>query len=101
MSHGSDRHGHHGHHDAHSGRSVPRMGGRHAGKLFILNAVLFLVCSAFAGLIIKDYLPTPSEPKVIAALLIVPIVMAAVSTFVHMKAHRWTSVDDMAERFSK
>ena len=77
------------------------MGSRHALKLFILNAVLFLACSAFAGLIIKDYLPTPGEPKVLAALLLVPLVMAVVATVVHMKTHRWTSVDDMAERFTK
>lgn len=77
------------------------MGGRHAGKLFVLNVVLYLACSAFAGLIIKDYLTTPYEMKVLLALVVVPLVMAAVSTVVHLKAHRWTNVDDMAERFTK
>jgi len=101
MSHGSDRHGHHGHHDKHAGGSAPRMGGRHAGKLFVLNAVLYLACSAFAGLIIKDYLMTAYTMEILGALVVVPLVMAAISTVVHMKAHRWTSVDDMAERFTK
>lgn len=77
------------------------MGGRHGVKLFILNAVLFLACSAFAGLIMKDYLPTAIEMKLIAGLLIVPLVMAVIATVVHMKTDRWTSVDDIAERFTK
>lgn len=77
------------------------MGSRHAGKLFVLNAVLFLACSAFAGAVMYDYLPSSIEMKAIAGLVIVPIVMAIVATVVHMKTNRWTSVDDMAERFTK
>jgi len=98
MSSHRDHRSHHGH-----GNAAPprRLAGRHAFKLFILNAVLFLACSAFAGLIIKDYLPTPGEPKVLAALFVVPLVMAAIATVVHVLADRWTSVDDMAERFSR
>ncbi|MBX3356025.1 MAG: hypothetical protein KF724_10055 [Phycisphaeraceae bacterium] len=98
MSHDKDHRSHHGHGGGHAPR---RQGGRHGVKLFILNAVLFLACSAFAGMIMLDYLPSPIEMKVIAALIVVPLVMAVVATVVHVKADRWTSVDDMAERFTK
>ena len=57
--------------------------------------------SSSAGMIMLDYLPSPIEMKVIAALIVVPLVMAVVATVVHVKADRWTSVDDMAERFTK
>lgn len=96
MSH--DRHHtHHGHGGgaAHASRRGPR----HAVRLFLLNAVLYVACGAFAGLVAMDYLPTPLEMKVLAAFLGVPLAMAVVSTVVHIKADRWTSVDDMAERF--
>ena len=68
-------------------------------RLFLLNAVLYVACGAFAGLVAMDYLPSPIEMKALAAFFGVPLVMAVVSTIVHLKAHRWTSVDDMAERF--
>jgi len=98
MSHERDHRSHHGHGGGHA---PPRLNGRHGLKLFILNAVLFLACGAFAGLIMKDYLPTPYEMKVLAALVAVPLVMALIATVVHVKTDRWTSVDDMAERFTK
>ena len=65
----------------------------------MLNAVLYGACSAFAGLMVGDDLPTGSQGRVIIAFAVVPLVLAIVSTIAHMKAHRWTSVDDMAERF--
>ncbi len=95
MSH--DRH--HAHHGHGGPGAAPRSGARHAFRLFLLNAVLYVACGAFAGLIVMDYLPTPMEMKVLAAFFGVPLLMAVVSTLVHVKARRWTSVDDMAERF--
>ena len=56
-------------------------------------------CAAFAGVIIGDYLPTEAQGKVILAFLVGPLVLAVISTIAHMKAHQWTSADDMAERF--
>lgn len=73
---------------------------RHGFRLFMLNAVLYGACSAFAGLMVGDYLPTGSQGRVIIAFAVAPLVLAVVSTIAHMKAHRWTSVDDMAERFA-
>ncbi|MCE2875305.1 MAG: hypothetical protein LW625_06685 [Planctomycetaceae bacterium] len=35
----------------------------------------------------------------ILAFLVGPLVLAVISTIAHMKAHQWTSADDMAERF--
>ena len=75
------------------------MGARHAIKLFLLNAVLYGACSAFAGLIVGDALQTAAQSRVLAAFMLVPLVLAVISTVLHMKAHAWTSVDDMAERF--
>lgn len=75
------------------------MGLKHALKLFLLNAVLYGACSAFAGLIIGDALSTVQQPRLIVAVGVVPLVLAVISTVLHMKAHAWTSVDDMAERF--
>lgn len=75
------------------------MGFKHAFKLFLLNAVLYGACAAFAGVIIGDYLPTEAQGKVILAFLVGPLVLAVISTIAHMKAHQWTSADDMAERF--
>lgn len=93
----NDRHrSHHGHGGP---SSSPRSGAKHALRLFLLNAVLFVACGAFAGLVAMDYLPSPIEMKAIAAFFGVPLVMAVVATIVHLKAKRWTSVDDMAERF--
>ncbi len=74
------------------------MGGRHAIRLFLLNAVLYGACSAFAGVIIGDDLPTAAQGKVILAFLVVPLVLAIISTVAHVKAHQWSNVDDMAER---
>jgi hypothetical protein len=89
----------HGH--QHGGAPAPRkMGFKHAIRLFLLNAVLYGACAAFAGLIIGDYLPVEAQGRVILAFMVVPLVIALVSTIAHMKAHRWTSVDDMAERFA-
>jgi predicted membrane-bound mannosyltransferase len=76
------------------------MGFRHAVRLFLLNAVLYGSCAAFAGLIVGDYLPVEQQGRVIVAFGVVPLVVALVSTVAHMRAHRWTSVDDMAERFT-
>jgi len=75
------------------------MGAKHLFRLFILNAVLYVACGAFAGVIVGDYLPTPMEMRVLAAFVGVPLIMAVISTAIHAKARRWTSVDDMAERF--
>jgi hypothetical protein len=75
------------------------MGMKHALKLFLLNAVLYGACAAFAGLIVGDYLKTAEQSRVLAAFMLVPLVLAVISTVLHMKAHAWTSVDDMAERF--
>lgn len=91
-------HQHHSHHGHGGSPPARRMGGRHALRLFALNAVLYVACGAFAGLIARDYLPSPIEMKAIAAFFGVPLLMAVISTVVHMKAQRWTSVDDMAER---
>lgn len=76
------------------------MGARHGFRLFMLNAVLYGACAAFAGLIVGDALPTEAQGRVILAFAVVPLVIAIISTVAHMKAHRWTSVDDMAERFA-
>lgn len=76
------------------------MGFRHGIRLFLLNAVLYGACSAFAGLIVGDYLPVEAQGRVILAFMVVPLGLALVSTVAHMKAHAWTSVDEMAERFS-
>jgi hypothetical protein len=67
-------------------------------RLFILNAILYGACAAFAGVIVGDSLQTAAQPKVLLAFGVVPLALAIVSTIAHMKAHRWTSVDDMAER---
>ena len=61
--------------------------------------MLYGACAAFAGVIIGDYLPTEAQGKVILAFLVGPLVLAVISTIAHMKAHQWTSADDMAERF--
>jgi hypothetical protein len=75
------------------------MGFRHGVRLFLLNAVLYGACAAFAGLIVGDDLPVASHGRVIVAFMAVPLALAVVSTVAHMKVHEWTSVDDMAERF--
>jgi len=90
----------HGNHDHAGAPKRPAMNARHGFRLFMLNAVLYGACAAFAGLIVGDDLPTEAQGKVILAFAVVPLVLAVVSTFAHMKAHRWTSVDDMAERFA-
>ena len=76
------------------------MGFRHGVRLFLLNAVLYGACSAFAGLMIGDDLPVEAQGRVILAFMVVPVVVALVSTVAHMKTHQWTGVDDMAERFT-
>jgi hypothetical protein len=76
------------------------MGMKHALKLFLLNAVLYGACAAFAGVIVGDYLPVEAQGKVLLAFVVGPFVLAIISTVAHMKAHAWTSVDDMAERFA-
>jgi hypothetical protein len=76
------------------------MGVRHGLRLFMLNAVLYGSCAAFAGLIVGDDLPTEAQGRVILAFAVVPLVLSVISTVAHMKAQRWTSVDDMAERFA-
>ncbi|MFO0894948.1 MAG: hypothetical protein U0574_08345 [Phycisphaerales bacterium] len=78
-----------------------RMSAKHGFRLFILNAVLYVACGAFAGLVAMDYLPSPFEMRVLLAFFAVPLIMAVVSTLIHVMAARWTSVDDMAERFAK
>lgn len=89
----------HGH--QHGGAPAPRkMGFKHAIRLFLLNAVLYGACAAFAGLIVGDYLPVKEQGRVILAFMAVPLAIAVVSTVAHLKAHQWTSVDDMAERFT-
>ncbi len=76
------------------------MGFKHGVKLFLLNAVLYGACAAFAGLMVGDYLPVEAQGRVILAFMVGPLVLAVISTVSHMKAHAWTSVDDMAERFT-
>ena len=76
------------------------MGFKHGVKLFLLNAVLYGACAAFAGLMVGDYLPVEAQGRVILAFMVGPLVLAVISTVSHMKAHAWTSVDDMAERFA-
>ena len=71
---------------------------RHAIRLFILNAILYGACAAFIGAIIGDSLPDNQQLKVVLALFVVPLVLAIISTVLHMKSHTWSSVDDMAER---
>ena len=71
---------------------------RHAVRLFILNAILYGACAAFIGAIIGDSLPYNQQLKVVFALFVVPLVLAIISTVLHLKSHTWTSVDDMAER---
>jgi Na+/glutamate symporter len=71
---------------------------RHFIRLFILNAILYGACAAFIGAIIGDSLPNTQQPKVILALFVVPLVLAIISTILHSNSHRWTSVDDMADR---
>lgn len=102
MTHDQHRHSHHSDHGHGGMHSAPRrMSSKHAWKLLVLNVVLYGICSAFAGYIMMDYLPTQIEMKVLLALVVVPLVVAIVSTVVHMKARTWTDVDDIAERFSK
>ncbi|MCE9620264.1 MAG: hypothetical protein K8R92_10195 [Planctomycetes bacterium] len=73
---------------------------RHAIRLFILNAILYGACSAFAGVIVGDSLRDTNQMKLLLAFGAVPLVLAVVSTIVHVKANRWTNVDDIAERFA-
>jgi hypothetical protein len=84
----------------HSNRPAPRaMGLKHGLKLFLLNAVLYGACAAFAGLMVGDYLVGKDQGRIIIGFMVGPLVLAVISTISHMKAHAWTSVDDMAERF--
>jgi hypothetical protein len=89
------------HHD-HGGakpRSAHGMGSGHVLKLFLLNVVLFGACGAFAGVIMGDWVPSGGQLRFLAAVGLVPMVIAVVATVVHVKAGRWTSVDTMSERF--
>jgi|GEM_PF-729549 len=87
-------------HDRHDRPAPQRMGMKHALRLFVLNAVLYGACAAFAGVMVGDYLPTEAQGKVILAFLLGPLVLAIISTIAHMKAHQWNNVDDMADRFT-
>jgi hypothetical protein len=75
-----------------------RFSGSHVAKLLLLNCVLFLACGAFAGAIVGDYIEDKLQMRVLAAFVLVPIGIAIVSTFIHVRASRWTSVDSMSER---
>lgn len=75
------------------------MSTKHIVRLFLLNAVLFGTCSAFAGLIVGDWVPSGQQLRVLAAFGLVPLVIAVVATVVHAYAGKWTSADEMSERF--
>lgn len=73
-------------------------GHRHGWRLFAFNLVLFGAVGAFAGMEVLDFLPGGGDELVGVGLLV--IAAAVVSTRVHLRAGRWTSVDNMAERLS-
>ncbi len=68
----------------------------HALRLFFFNAVLFLVLGAFAGFEMDDFLPDAGKVAVLAFVL--PLALAVVATWWHLKQGRWTNADDMSER---
>lgn len=91
------------HHPSHDRKQSHSKGGHgfsagHVLKLLLLNCVLFLACGAFAGAIVGDSIPDKFQLKVIAAFVLVPLAIAVISTFLHLRSHRWTSVDSMSER---
>lgn len=67
-------------------------------KLLLLNCVLFLACGMFAGAIVGDYIVDKMQMRVLAAFVLVPLAIAVVSTVIHVRTARWTSVDSMSER---
>ncbi len=75
------------------------MSASHILKLFLLNVVLFGACSAFAGLIVGDWVPAGNQLRVLAAFGLLPLVAAVIATAVHAYAGKWTSADQMSERF--
>lgn len=88
----------HDHQQAH--RSSPRgMSAGHLLKLFLMNAVLFGACGAFAGMIMGDWVPAGNQLRFLSAVALIPLVLALVATILHAKAGNWTSADNMSERF--
>jgi hypothetical protein len=99
MNHAPQHHGHHSHAQHGHADRPRRMSGSHLLKLFLLNVVLFGACGAFAGLIMGDWVPREGQLRFLAAVGLVPLVLAVVATIAHAWAGKWTSVDNMSERF--
>lgn len=64
--------------------------------MFLFNAVLFLVIGAFAGFEMGDFLPDAG--KLLVLVFVLPIILAGVATWWHLKHGHWTNVDSMSER---
>ena len=99
MNHAPEHRGNHSHAQHGHGERPRRISGAHLLKLFLLNVVLFGACGAFAGLIVGDWVPREGQMRFLAAVGLVPLVLAVVATIAHAWAGKWTSVDSMSERF--
>lgn len=98
MSHDPKDHRRAKRHHSSTGSGGTRFSGSHVAKLLLLNCVLFLACGAFAGAIVGDYIEDKLQLRVLSAFVLIPLGIAVVSTFIHVRASRWTSVDSMSER---
>lgn len=70
----------------------------HALRLFLFNAVLFLVLGAFAGFEMDDYLPDGA--KLVVVVFVLPLILAGFGTWWHIRQGKWGNVDAMAERMT-